>query len=155
MENQTREGLSVVGMGLLATQAMPFYLVPSESDPTRYYAVVQHLVENRATHLSCACKDYVYRGHDCKHILAVVEYKRWIVYREEAERKAARAKRAEQRRRVLDEKVPVAASGSGEDVVSHARPAAPASREARRASCSHPGDTAMLRRSNKPFSILK
>ncbi|HEY1390618.1 MAG TPA: SWIM zinc finger family protein [Ktedonobacterales bacterium] len=152
MENQTREGLSVVGMGVLATQAMPFYLAPSESDPTRYYAVVQHMVENRATHLSCACKDYVYRGHDCKHILAVEEYKRWIVYREETERKAARAKRAELRRRALDEKVPVAASGSGEDVVSHAPPA---SREAHRASCSHPGDTAIPRRSNKPFSLLK
>ena len=56
MKSQTEDDLPVVGTGVLEN-GNGFYLVPSESDPTRYYMVEQH-----PAHLGCTCKDHFYRG---------------------------------------------------------------------------------------------
>lgn len=64
--------LRVVGVGELEN-GHGFYLVPSESDPTRFY-----VVEQLPTRLECQCKDAFYRRRACKHIRAVEAHKQKI-----------------------------------------------------------------------------
>jgi hypothetical protein len=127
----------VVGTGVLYKNGTRFCTVSSVSEPGRV-----HVVEYLDRGFGCDCKGYRRWGH-CSHIDAVLALLQQVRENELAERKAARAKRTASSR---------AGSKSGQDIVSHAPPA---SREAHRASCSHPGDTAIPRRSNKPFSLLK
>ncbi len=131
MKNETHELPQVLGTGVLYNgTGHAFCLVSSSSEPGRVH-VVEYLPGGR---LTCDCKSYHYRGR-CAHVAAVVTLQQRLESVEQAEQGVASS-----------------AGRAGEDVVSHV---APASREARPASCSHPGDTAMLRRNNRPFSILK
>ena len=133
MRNQSVDLPQVLGTGVLYNgTSNPFCLVSSACEPGRAH-VVKYLPRGR---FACDCKGYTYCGH-CRHIDAVVTLLERVRNSEYAEREE-----------------PAVRASEDVDVVSHARLAAPASREACRA-CSHPGDTAMLRRSNKPFSILK
>jgi hypothetical protein len=137
-KNQLVELPRVVGTGVLYKNGTRFCMVSSASEPERVH-VVEYLVGGG---FACDCKSYRYRGQ-CSHIDAVRALLQRVREDELAERKAARAKHEAASR---------VASKTGEDIVSHAPPA---SREARRASCSHLGDAAIPRRSNKAFSLLK
>lgn len=80
MATAKAEAISLVveGTGTLR-DGNGFYLVPSASDPDKFYVVEQH-----PTHLSCTCKDHYYRNRRCKHIQTVVEHKQRL-QREQAD----------------------------------------------------------------------
>jgi predicted nucleic acid-binding Zn finger protein len=130
---QPAEPVAVVGTGVLKN-GNGFYLVPSESDPTRYYVVEQH-----PTHLNCTCKDHFYRGRRCKHIAAVVAHKTRLQYEQ------AQAQMAEMTRILRQVNV-------GLDELDRREMAR---MSASRVAGSHVGDTALLRRNNRPFSLMK
>ena len=117
--------IRVVGTGVLES-GHGFYLVPSESDPTRCY-----VVEQWPSKLECRCKDAFFRQRQCKHIRAVMAHK--------ARLQLAEADQAD--------------ASIAEECASRATLATPsAAKAAAYRQSSHPGDTALLRRDNRPFA---
>jgi hypothetical protein len=127
----------ILGCGVLYNgTGNPFYLVASHSEPGRVH-VVERL---SAVRLRCDCRGYQFGGQ-CRHTRGVEALIQYVERAERCHHEVAK-----------------------QDVVQRA-PTAPgaaasaASREARHADraarAGHPGDTALLRRSNKPFSLLK
>jgi hypothetical protein len=85
-----------------------------------------HVVEQQPTRLICDCKGFAYRGK-CAHVSAVVAHKQRL-----------QAEHAE-----------------AEDRVSRVAPATPKAPAMAYRQSSHPGDTALPRRNNEPFSLMR
>lgn len=163
MKIQAHETPRVLGTGVLYNgTGNAFSLVSSVSEPGRV-----HVVEYLAASLACDCRGFQYRGQ-CSHIDAVHALYRWAVDAERADRVAAGEDDLDDYEDdyedAEDEAEPNADGKVGEhheddqDVVRHvtyASQAATTSGETRDTSGSHPGDTAILRRSNRPFSLYK
>ena len=127
------EAATVIGTGVLASGAS-FYLVSSQSEPGR-----SHVVEQQPTRLICDCKGFAYRGK-CAHVAEVVAHKA-----------ALELARANAEAIIAD-----AGLSRGTPATAPARPAASASAKmAAYRQSSHPGDTALPRRNNQPFSIWR
>ena len=128
------EAATVIGTGVLASGAS-FYLVSSQSEPGR-----SHVVEQQPTRLICDCKGFAYRGK-CAHVAAVVAHKA-----------ALELARANAESIIADAGLSHVKRGTP----APARPAASAAAKmARYRQSSHPGDTALPRRNNQPFSIWR
>lgn len=129
----------VIGVGVL-TSGASFYLVSSQTEAGR-----AHVVEQLPARLACDCKGFGYRGR-CAHVAAVVAHKARL----ELERAAS-----------VPAPVPAPApapreTGATGDVLQGPPARAPSS--ANRATDHRARtrmDTALLRRSQEPFSLLR
>lgn len=137
--------LCVIGAGV-TLEGVNFYCVPSQAEPGRV-----HLVRQLATRLNCDCRGYQYRGKCC-HVDAVKAHKKRLQL-ETAARDPAAALVDPSTRRLL------ARVATDMDANAHLSQTPP--RRSPSGSSRVTGyepdkrDTAILRRSQQPFSILK
>jgi hypothetical protein len=126
----------VIGAGVLL-DGSNVYIVSSQSEDGR-----SHIERQEATRLVCDCRGYHYRGR-CAHVAEVVAHKT-----------ALELARANAEAIIAD-----AGLSRGTPAPAPARPAASASAGAAKMAAyrqsSHPGDTALPRRNNQPFSIWR
>ena len=119
--------VKVIGQGTLLESGLPFLLVTSGSELGRSH-VVAYAYEGAfvGSRAQCDCTAAQF-GKACRHVLVARE---WL---------AQTTPKIEQ----------------GADTVSHATCETPAAKMAKYRQSSHPGDTALPRRSNRPFSLMK
>jgi hypothetical protein len=139
MKHQLQDELAVTGTGV-DVEGTPFCVVPSQSEVGR-----SHLVRQLPSKLLCDCKAARY-GCRCAHVAAVVAHKQ--------RQQLAIAQAEDVTTRILTRGTARlnAMDASDQDRT----PAGYGVRSAHRQPLmsTHPGDTAILRRSQKPFSLL-